>query len=290
MIVSFFADVRSVQPLARDLTWERLADTLVEFRAHWGDDDASKRSAPCWSPVRYREGGRRRAADVVDVSALVLDYDDGRTIDEAVAAWDGLARVVHTSWSHSPEAHKLRVILPLVEPVPASLWSGVYRAALRDDGDVADPKCSDPSRLYLLPCMGRHAVPWARCYPGDLLDLGDLALRVDEARRRVEAAQAERRARVAREAKRYADQGDTVGAVRRLLDTDPHAREALGQRLGGSVIRRPGGDVIKGIRCPSCGRLSLWWFLAPLSFGGAACDHRKSCGYAAPLWHVAEGA
>lgn len=290
MIVSFFADVRSVQPLARDLTWERLADTLVEFRAHWGDDDASKRSAPCWSPVRYREGGRRRAADVVDVSALVLDYDDGRTIDEAVAAWDGLARVVHTSWSHSPEAHKLRVILPLVEPVPASLWSGVYRAALRDDGDVADPKCSDPSRLYLLPCMGRHAVPWARCYSGDLLDLGDLALRVDEARRRVEAAQAERRARVAREAKRYADQGDTVGAVRRLLDTDPHAREALGQRLGGSVIRRPGGDVIKGIRCPSCGRGSLWWFLAPHSFGGAACDHRKTCGYAAPLWHVAEGA
>ena len=248
--MSFFENVRSVEPVARDLTWERLADTLVDFRAHWGLDDAAKRSAPCWSPVRYREGGRRRAADVVDVSALVLDYDDGRTIDEAVDAWDGLARVVHTSWSHSPDHHKIRVIVPLVEPVPAGLWSGVYRAALRDDGNAADPHCSDPSRLYLLPCMGRHATPWARVYPGELLDLGDLAQRVEEARRRVEAAAAERRARVAREARRYAADGDTASAVRRVLDTDPHAREAVGIRLGGRVVNRPGGDVIKGVRVP----------------------------------------
>lgn len=290
MIVSFFENVRSVQPVGRDLSWDRLADTLVEFRAHWGHDDEAKRGAPCWSPARYREGGRRRAADVVDVSALVLDYDDGRTIDEAVEAWDGLARVVHTSWSHSPDHHKIRVIVPLVEPVPAGLWSGVYRAALRDDGNAADPHCSDPSRLYLLPCMGRHATPWAQVFGGEFLDLGDLAHRVEEARRRVEAAAAERRARLAREARALAAQGDTAGAVRRVLETDSHARERVGIRLGGRVVTRPGGDVIKGVPCPSCGRPSLWWFLAPRSFGGAACDHRNSCGYAAPLWHVAEGA
>lgn len=272
----------------RDLSWDQLAETLIRFRPNWGDSDDAKKLAPCWSPVTYRDKTTRAAANVAEVSALVLDYDGDRTIDQCVQAWGNHDAVIHTSWSHEPKAHKLRVILPLAAPISSDVWSGVYRAAVRRDGGTADPVCSDPSRLYLLPAMGRHAIPWAQRFDGERLDLRPMVAEVEAARRDVEAARVKRRQEAAREARRFAEAGNMGEAVRRAFESDPGARERLGQRLGGRVLDRPAGAIVKGIRCPNCGRDSVWWLLSPDTFGGAACDHRRSCGWSGPIWKLAE--
>ena len=46
-----------------------------------------KARLPCWSPALYPQGATRGLEGVQAVSCLVLDYDDGTPIDEAVAPW-----------------------------------------------------------------------------------------------------------------------------------------------------------------------------------------------------------
>ena len=288
-MVAFFENVWSNRPIMRRLSWDALAATLVDFRPNGGSADDDKKAAPCWSPVSYPPGATRRALHVDEVYALVLDYDGERTIDEAVAAWDGYARVVHTSWSHSPTRHKIRVVLPLAEPIAGGVWRGIYRAIVESDGGTADSSCIDPSRLYLLPCMGRHWEPWAFRFEGDRISLLDHAADVARATELVAAAEAQQRKEAANRARRaVGDARSSARAVREVLQSDPGARERLGARLGGSVVLRGIGPVVVGVMCPACGRPSLWWIISPSSFGGAACNHRKSCGWAGPLWRVGE--
>lgn len=66
----------------------------------------------------------------------------------------------------------------------------------------------------------------------------------------------------------------------RRLRWDPGTRERAGLALGGQVVGS--GDVIRvrRVRCPSCGRPSVHWFIDPREAPGARCDHRNSCGWA----------
>ena len=73
-------------------------------------------------------------------------------------------------------------------------------------------------------------------------------------------------------------------ALRIALDDDPAVRERAGLMLGGQIRR---GCATK-VRCPSCGRASVWWALRPETCGAAFCDHRGSCGWAGPIWKLIE--
>lgn len=63
----------------------------------------------------------KTAHNVVSVSCLVLDYDDGITIEEVQEQLVGLMHIGYTSYSHSPEHHKFRIVIPLTQPIPADL-------------------------------------------------------------------------------------------------------------------------------------------------------------------------
>ena len=73
-------------------------------------------------------------------------------------------------------------------------------------------------------------------------------------------------------------------AIRQALDDDPAVRERAGTMLGGRVQR---GCVTK-VRCPSCGKASVWWALRPDRCGAAMCDHRNTCGWAGPIYKLLE--
>lgn len=63
----------------------------------------------------------KTAHNVESVSCLVLDYDSGATIESVQEQLKDVIHVGYTSFSHSPERHKFRVIIPLSRPVPADL-------------------------------------------------------------------------------------------------------------------------------------------------------------------------
>src|SRR5688572_22529594 len=70
---------------------------------------SAKRDLRLWSPVLYREGTSERGSEgVTHISCLVLDYDKGVRISEALSLWQDWFHCVHTTWSHTPEHPKFR--------------------------------------------------------------------------------------------------------------------------------------------------------------------------------------
>lgn len=62
--------------------------------------------------------------------------------------------------------------------------------------------------------------------------------------------------------------------------TDEQRRD-LASALGAKVR----GDRARDVLCPQCGKRSAWFYVSTVghTFGGAACKHRNSCGWAGGL-------
>jgi len=125
-----------------------------------------------WSPALF--AGNRRGLDHLEtVTALCLDYDAGeQSLEDVTSAWSNWRGLVHSSKSHTTAHPRLRVVLPLAEPVDVaghrrlSAWA-VGRSAGLDVGAT-----SDPARLWWWPSTvtGEHCYAWLR---GRLLRLRD---------------------------------------------------------------------------------------------------------------------
>lgn len=125
-----------------------------------------------WSPAAYVPGGERRKEDVAQLSCLVLDYDGGATIEDARDQWFSWFHVMHTTWSHTAEVNKFRVVLPLAQPAPAASWYDVWRWVHEIAGDTVDPTGKSVSRAYALPVVPHDAWPRAAyVHQAELLDL-----------------------------------------------------------------------------------------------------------------------
>ena len=113
-----------------------------------------KLSLPGWAPATF-QSDRRLLANVEQVFAVGLDIEgDGAHFDAATNLWAGYHANVHTTHSHTPEAHRYRVVLVTDRPMTAAEYARVRRwAARRSDnaGQPTDPRAADPSRLWFVP-------------------------------------------------------------------------------------------------------------------------------------------
>lgn len=274
--VCFWAHTRAREPVARRLPWTRIRDRLAAPPPPAPSRD--KQAVPLWSPTKYTPGAKRNAASVLEVSALVLDYDGTDDLTNAAVRWMDWPFVAHTTWSHGTKpGHRFRIVLPLARPVPGHAWGRVFAWA-RERDPYIDKSCKDPSRMWLLPFQREgaplgtslvHEEP-SRCLDVDWEKLPD----PDDAARK----EAEERAKAARKAASLL-RADNPKARSVLLNNDPAERIALGERLGGRLVNRGNGEqVIKGVTCPACSRPSLWWPVVAKGPPKALCEHRGSCG------------
>jgi hypothetical protein len=270
-------------------TWGQVRRALTR---HGRPRPADKLAAPCWAPHVLGPDLRRRAAGIVSVHALVLDYDDGADVPDVMALFPERERCAYTTWSALPGAPKCRLVLPLAAPVAGGIWSSVMRLILQDIGQAhaaADPKCVDPSRLYLLPVQG--SVEVADYAPGDLLDVAEYVDRAEYdaelARLAAEHARAKSAARAAAAVRWERGTDDPAErrtrAGHRALRTDPAARRAAADDLRAKVAPRDGSDVAHGLTCPGCGRPDAWFVIDPRRAWSASCNHVKSCGWHGPV-------
>lgn len=298
--VSLFPNAKTARPHHRFVSWSTLCESLTTFRdvnatpylckefgcygrrepldpgpcPKCGGDTSAKIGTACWSPARYPEGVNRAKSRVVDVSCLVLDYDDGTTLRAAHEQWADWEHVMHTSWSHSKEHHKCRVVVPLLKPVPADGWARVHHWAM--DRSTADEVCKDPSRIYFLPSHPVDAPEWGGVWhgPQGFLDLDPETLPKTPSE-------------IARESYRPPPKlrlgaGMSPSAVHRAvveqLKTDEGMRRRVASMLSATISEgvNPRADKI---RCPGCGRPSVHYMLTPGQWNGARCSHRNSCGW-----------
>jgi hypothetical protein len=271
---------RTSDPIA----WVRTLETAA-YKASAGPSDAvslavaaaaadlkervtrqAKLQLPCWSPTIYTPGAVRGATGVQSVTALVLDFDDGTAIDEATHPWMDWPFILHTTWSHREDSPRFRLVLVLADPVPAAAWPRAWNWAAERAGRKADAKCKDPSRLYLGPAVASERAPWRAV----VHDPGGHLLRIDW-ERFAEAPPARRHGSPPRTGAPPAD--PRRRAARELLHHDRNARLRAAELLDATIVDRRADRI----RCPSCGRDSVWFWLEPGAQSTASCKHRESC-------------
>jgi len=236
----------------------------------------AKHRLPCWSPTLYPRHATRGASSVEAVTCLVLDHDDGASIEDAVSAWEGWPLMVHSSWSHSEAHPRFRLVLPLAEPVPAGCWPRAWAWANERAGGHIDPACKDPSRLYLRPAIPHRTAP----YQAFVRDGGGPLLGIDPAilaTPRPSERPAERPMRApSGHLPRVTTTPERARLVaRQRLRTNREVRERAARWLGATILERRADKVV----CPRCGRPSVWFWLEPGSMSTARCSHRESCGW-----------
>jgi hypothetical protein len=147
MIITTFRSVgRAYVDQTIDDSWSNIADLLSTHI-----DSASKQSTPMFNMVEFlpadatgveqgrryhgqmidgqwcrsREGTwdsipntvRRCRANVVAVSGIVLDIDDHMTIPQAQELYQDIEYVLYTTFSHTSQRHKFRMVIPFSQPL-----------------------------------------------------------------------------------------------------------------------------------------------------------------------------
>ena len=233
------------------VTWDQvlagLRDPLIRpdiaLREDRGDRKA-KLLLPAWSPATFRKDTRANV-NCEAVTMLVLDYDTS----PPSPVWERYRRAAHTTWSHDVGRDRWRLILPLREPIPVGEWPDVWRWVRSIDTRI-DPQAGDPARCFLRPAIRGEIAPYeARDYPGDTLLPGRVLLPPPA----------------------------PVSASRRALSAGE--REAIGASLGARARGAGEGRAYAGIKCPSCGRPSVYFLVTPTRDPWARCNHRGGCGW-----------
>jgi len=155
--------------------WWTMGDLLSELTSVRSVGE--KLNAPGWLPVEMVGDSTHRHLDnVAKVWALVCDLDDDLedfdALSQGVHAL-GYAAVIHTTWSHSPEHAKARVVFPLEEACTAEQWPVVWASGAawaKTWGATIDKVCKDPSRLYFLPAVDARDERRAGWFRADVVD------------------------------------------------------------------------------------------------------------------------
>jgi putative DNA primase/helicase len=163
--IALFRNKEAREPKPGSVSWEEMCEQLTRFRERATKDGA------LWSPTQYRAGTTRGKANVEWVDGLTLDFDDGTHWSELEESHHGLARCLHTSFSHTPEHPRWRVVFPLARPVSAEEWPTVYPKLAHALGcGHQDAACKDASRIYYLPSCPPDAARHAEVHEGVWLD------------------------------------------------------------------------------------------------------------------------
>jgi len=197
-------------------TWGALIPVLTAHRLY-----ASKVAAPLISFVDIK--GQRKGANVQAMTAIMIDVDNAVTqtqkdangrelldaagrptkvkvqradplsLEDARALFSEYEHVVYTTFSHTPDWHRFRVVILLPAPCPAADWPMVWAAVVQHTGSRVDLVCGDLSRMYFVPSCAPgardDAVSWHN--PGQALTWQDwAAMAPAEARKMSAKAQA----------------------------------------------------------------------------------------------------
>ena len=147
------------------MPWPRIVVRLREkFDA---GEDVAKDGAGAYVLGAF-EGTRRTGDAVRSRGALALDLDGakgGDTLDEpaafehVAASLDGIEHVAHTTHRSTPEHARVRIVIPLADPVAPSDYRAASRIVIRRLGlAIMDPSCDEPARAMYFPARPAGAV------------------------------------------------------------------------------------------------------------------------------------
>lgn len=154
----------------------RTAETFAQYVAMDKKAQGDAKDAGGFVGATLR-GGFRRTGSVIERTLVTLDYDHPAAAPmERHPVWEavkelGCAAVIYTTHSHSAEAPRFRVVLPLAHPVEPKEYVAVARgvaAAIGTDG--IDETTYEPERMFYWPSAAADGDFFAATVEGPWLD------------------------------------------------------------------------------------------------------------------------
>lgn len=110
---------------------------------------------------------RRCKGNVVAINGIVLDVDEKMTIDQAQDMFREIEYVLYTTFRHTPERHKFRIVIPFSQPLLASDIAG-RQAAIAETFPGVDAASFTVSQSFYFH-SGHHS-PYSIWNEGVMLD------------------------------------------------------------------------------------------------------------------------
>lgn len=130
---------------------------------------ARKEHVPGWAPCIYERDSRAEDCRALAVTALVCEYDHDVGLDAAAETWGDWFGFVYSTFSHKPDAPRLRVILPLSRNVTPEEHGRLWRWA-ESVGGAIDRKAKDAKRFWFWPAIAPGGVYETRNLCGAILE------------------------------------------------------------------------------------------------------------------------
>ena len=111
-----------------------------------------KFTCPYFLVGAFVDGVRRNSAFQF-ASVVALDVEKGPTTREAHAVFRRWVHVIYTTWSHRPDAHRFRVVIPLARDVTADEYRRLWALLAGMLAGGADPQTKDLARALFLPAQ-----------------------------------------------------------------------------------------------------------------------------------------
>ena len=164
MKIATAGSARSKKWRTQETTWDgvvrrlrettRTGETCAEYRRMTKEEQGRKKEAAGGFVGGAVNGGRRVAGAVDERWLITLDADEARAGDwEAAIGLNDWAMCVYSTHSHTPEAPRLRWVLPLARAVSREEYEPLCRAVARELGvlETLDPSTYQPERLMYWP-------------------------------------------------------------------------------------------------------------------------------------------
>lgn len=158
------------------LTWDEFVS--------WLNLGQPARQRDCGGFFLGRLRGKRKKSDtVISRSAINLDADkaDAGFLTDAPIALAGVSQVFYTTWRHTPEAPRYRLLIPLDRDVSPAEFILISKALIEELGPHQfDPTCTQPERMMLRPSTQDPVVYEHMVVDGDPLCADEWVLRARE--------------------------------------------------------------------------------------------------------------
>lgn len=172
----------------KDMSWDdfeqkcsqtiRTTETVAEYRkmSKPGQDNAKDVGGFVGGALKQ---GKRKNGFVDGRSMLTLDLDHAVSeVWDAVTMLFDFKCLMYSTHKHTPEAPRVRLIIPLSREVSAEEYAPVSRMVAKDIGmEMVDDTCHEAARLMYWPSTSSDGVFWFESQDGPMLNPDDILAR-----------------------------------------------------------------------------------------------------------------
>jgi len=150
---SIYKNQFDVHPVTQETAW----DTLVAYFLNNDFPIVEDKSNYTHISMSIFDG-YKNGQHAIEMWGLILDYDDGLSVDEAMERFEGFEYLLYTSYNHQrvkkkgvAPVDKFRIIFPFEKPCPADEWN-LRKHFVTKMAPGVDPSSSKFVQCYCSPC------------------------------------------------------------------------------------------------------------------------------------------